>query len=77
MKPYCNNMNTYPISYAAFGAKNDVAEAGSIRSWRDMPRLKKGLTDTELKADYSRTGLFAPGVPHPVTVIRKGRELYR
>jgi len=76
MKTYFNNMNTYHVSYAAFGTKNDVAEEDSIRSWRDMPRLKKGLTGTELKPDYSRTGLFAPGVPHQMTVIRRGRDLY-
>lgn len=76
MKTYFNNMNTYHISYAAFGTKNDVPEEDYIRARRYMPLLKQGLKGTDLKPDYSRTGLFATGVPHQVTVIRKGRDLY-
>ena len=76
MRMYFNHMNAYHVSYAAFGTENDVPEEDYIRARRYRPLLNNGLKGTELKPDYSRTGLFATGVPHKITVIRKGRDLY-
>jgi hypothetical protein len=35
-----------------------------------------GLKGTELKPDYYPEGLFAPGVPHKIPVIKKERNIY-
>jgi len=76
MRLYFNHMNTYHISYAAFGTKNDDPERDYIRARRYMPDAGKGLRDTELKEEYARTGLFKTGVPHRITVIKKGQVLF-
>ena len=77
MRTYFNNLNTYHISYAAFGG-NPVDDIDDyIRARRYMPILKKGLSGTEIEPDiFTRTGLFATGVPHQITVIKKGNEIY-
>ena len=38
-----------------------------------MPRKNGPILDPD---NYERTGLFAPGVPHRITVIKKGNELF-
>ena len=77
MKTYFNNMNSYHISYAAYGGDIVEDDFDYIRARRYMPLLKKGLTNTELDPDiFQRTGLFAPGIPHNITVIKKGNELF-
>jgi hypothetical protein len=77
MRTYFNNMNSYHISYAAYGGDAVEDDFDYIRARRYMPLLKKGLTDTELVPDvFQRTGLFAPGIPHQITVIKKGNELF-
>jgi hypothetical protein len=40
-----------------------------------MPDLK-GLDGSDLKPDYYPEGLFAPGDPHTITVIKKERNIY-
>lgn len=35
-----------------------------------------GLDGTDMDPDYFPEGLFEPDVPHKVTVIKRGRELY-
>lgn len=74
MKSYFNHMNTYHISYAAYPNADDATE-DYIRARRYMPEAK-GLKGTDLAPDYFRTGLFAPGVPHKITVIKHGQELF-
>jgi uncharacterized protein DUF1961 len=74
MKTYFNHMNTYHISYAAYPNANDETE-DYIRARRYIPEAK-GLKGTDLMPDYFRTGLFAPGVPHKITVIKHGQELF-
>ena len=74
MKTYFNHMNTYHISYAAYPNADDATE-DYIRARRYMPEAK-GLKGTDLMPDYFRTGLFAPGVPHKITVIKHGQELF-
>lgn len=75
MKRYYNHMNTYHISYAAFGNQNTDPNEDYIRARRYMPLKKRGLKGTELKPDFARTGLFATGVPHRITVIKRGNSL--
>ena len=70
MKLYYDCMNTYHISYAVNEPSDDY-----IRSRRYMPH-KTGLKGCELKPDYFKTGLFQPGVPHRITVIKKDRDLF-
>jgi hypothetical protein len=76
MSLYFNHMNTYHISYAAFGQQNDDPAEDYIRARRYLPDAGKGLTGTELENEYARTGLFKTGVPYRITVIKKGRELF-
>lgn len=77
MKTYFNNMNTYHISYAAYGGESVTDNYDYIRARRYMPSLKKGLNGTALTPDsYERTGLFKPGVPHQITVIKLKNEIF-
>jgi hypothetical protein len=77
MRTYYNNMNTYHISYAAYNGEPVEDDFDYIRARRYRPDLKKGLTNTELEPDvFQRTGLFATGIPHEITVIKKGNELF-
>ncbi len=79
MKTYFNNMNTLHISYAAFptGLGNKDPGNDYIRARRYMPLRNAGrLQGTELKPDYKRTGLFKPGVPHRITVIKRGQTVF-
>lgn len=71
MKTYYNHMHTYHISYAA----HPGTEKAYIRGRRYMPE-RQGLKDTALKPDYSTPRLFATGVKHHITVIKKDRDLY-
>ena len=74
MRTYYNNMDTYHISYAAFPNMGEH-RSSYIRGRRYMPN-RTGLKGTELKPDYAPEGLFATGVPHKITVIKKDRELF-
>ncbi len=74
MKTYFNHMNTYHVSYAAFPNSGED-RTSYIRGRRYMPE-KKGLKGTDLDPDYYPKGLFATGVKHHVTVIKKDRALF-
>jgi parallel beta-helix repeat protein len=73
MRTYFNNMNTYHISYAAFGTKNKDATKDYIRARRYICR---GLNGTELENEYKNTGFFATGVPHKITIVKSGKDVY-
>jgi len=74
MKVYYNNMNTYHISYAAFG--NDGKPSSSyIRGRRYMPN-KTGLKGSNLWPEYASNTLFAKGVQHHITIIKADRGLF-
>ncbi|MEM7682884.1 MAG: DUF1961 family protein [Planctomycetota bacterium] len=73
MRMYFDHMHLYHISYAAFG-NTDSEVTDYIRARRYMPHAT-GLKGTELTPDYTDTGLFAPGVPHKITVIKSDRAL--
>ena len=74
MKTYFNHMNTYHISYAAF-PNSGKDRTSYIRARRYMPE-KNGLKGTGLEPDYYPKGLFATGVKHHITVIKKDRDLF-
>ncbi len=74
MRMYFNHMNAYHISYAAFPNEGNDRKS-YIRARRYMPQLS-GLDGTNLEPDYYPDGLFAPGVPHKITVIKKERDLF-
>lgn len=73
MRMYFNHMNTFHISYAAF--PNDEDTTPYIRGRRYMPE-QSGLEGTDLHPDYYPEGLFAPGVPHKITVIKQDKDLF-
>jgi hypothetical protein len=76
MPVYWANMNTYHISYAAFGASKDDPVADYIRARRYLPGPKARLRGTELAPDYFEAGLFDTGVPHRITVIKADDDLF-
>lgn len=74
MRSYYDTMNLYHLSYAAFGNTGESVES-YIRARRYLPH-KAGLKGTDLKPDYFSRTLFAPGVRHAITIIKKDRELF-
>ncbi|WP_081754302.1 DUF1961 family protein [Catenovulum agarivorans] len=76
MRHYFDNMNTYHISYAAFGIENNDADKDYVRARRYLPLENRGLKGTALEGDNMNTGLFKTGVPHRITVIKKGQNLW-
>lgn len=75
MKTYFNNMNTYHLSFAAFGNNRDDSRQ-YIRGRRYLPN-RTGLKGTDMVPDYfPPETIFAPGVPHRFVVIKKGREMF-
>ena len=71
MRMYFDHMHTYHISYAA----NPGTDREYIRARRHRPS-KDGLRGTNLEPDYCPKGLFEPGVPHHITIIKKDRDLF-
>lgn len=71
MRTYYANMNVYHVSYAAFGESNNTNNS-YIRGRRYLPDHGK-LEGTELKPDYFSESLFATGVKHHMTFIKKDR----
>ena len=76
MSQYFKNMNLHHISYAAFDVGNADPVADYIRARRYMPGARKGLRDTDMAPDYFKTGLFKKGVPHKITIIKHGGDLF-
>ncbi len=73
MRLYFGHIHAYHISYAAFPNGNSTEDY--IRARRYMPETN-GLRGTDLTPDYFNTGLFKTGIPHKVTVIKQGQELF-
>lgn len=69
-------MNTFHISYAAFDIRNKKKDNDYIRARRYMPEKGNGLKGTDLKPDYFETELFKKDVPHKITIIKKGINLF-
>jgi hypothetical protein len=77
MSVYWGNMHTYHISYAAYGREPVTDDYDYIRARRYRPDLLPRKNGPIFEPDrYERTGLFAPGVPHRITVIKQGNELF-
>lgn len=77
MRTYFDHMHTYHISYAAYDWGNDDPANDYIRARRYMPETGRGLEGTDLLPDaYAQTALFAPGVPHHITIIKSGHDLF-
>ncbi len=74
MSTYYDNMHTYHLSYAAFGDSGQH-KTSYIRGRRYMPHAK-GLKGTELTPDYHFDTLFASGVKHHITIIKRDRDLH-
>jgi hypothetical protein len=74
MRMYYDHMNAYHISYAV-GSNSGKDRTSYIRGRRYMPN-KTGLKGTALKPDYYPEGLFATGLKHHITVIKKDRDLF-
>lgn len=77
MSVYWGNMHTYHISYAAYGREPVTDDYDYIRARRYRPDLLPKKNGPIFEPDRcERTGLFAPGVPHRITVIKQGNELF-
>jgi len=77
MSVYWSNMDTLHISYSAYGRDPVLDDYDYIRARRYRPDIEPNKNGPILEPDtYERTGLFAPGVPHKITVIKKGKELF-
>jgi hypothetical protein len=74
MSTYYDNMNTYHLSYAAFG-NSGTDKSSYIRGRRYMPH-RTGLKGTELVPDYRFDSLFATGVKHHIKIIKRDRDLH-
>jgi len=76
MKTYFGHMNAYHISFAAFENDNTDANSDYIRFRQYVPESGKGLTGTDGKPEYLKTGLFRTGVLHHITIIRRGNDIF-
>jgi len=77
MSVYWSNMDTLHISYTAYGREPVLDDYDYIRARRYRPDIVPAKNGPILEPDaYERTGLFAPGVPHKITVIKQGKELF-
>ncbi|WP_394153768.1 DUF1961 family protein [Vibrio maritimus] len=76
MRHYFDNMNSYHISFAAYGLEEEENPKDYVRARRYLPANGNGLKGTNLEGDYSDTGLFAKDVPHQITVIKRGDNLW-
>lgn len=76
MSKYFKYMNAYHISFAAFDMDNEDPDNDYVRA-RRYPVAPGGdfAEDTALKPDYTRTGLFKPGVRYHITVVKKDQHL--
>ena len=76
MSTYFRYMNAYHISFAAFDFDNEDPDNDYVRA-RRYPVAPDGnfTEDTALRPDYTRTGLFKPGVTYDITVIKKDNHL--
>jgi hypothetical protein len=75
MRMYFDHMHTYHISYAAFAMENDDPAQDYIRARRYIPEVPHGLAGTDLHPDYFKTGLFATGVKHNITIVKTAEQL--
>lgn len=75
MSTYYNNIHTLHISYAAFQNNNSDPSKDYIRARRYLPNAGNRLSGTDIQPDYFQTGLFQPGIPHRISIIKRGSNL--
>lgn len=75
MKTYFQNMDLLHLSFAAFENTDDTDE-DYVRVRRYPTPKGKSFSDTQLEPSYSSTGLFRPGVPYGLTLIKTDDDLY-
>lgn len=77
MSLYFNHMNLLHISYAAYPMDVPGNRSDYIRV-RQYPVPPNGdfERDTAIGKDYWDTGLFEPGVPHQMTIVLLGTNLF-
>ncbi|WP_020571562.1 hypothetical protein [Neolewinella persica] len=73
MRTYFNNMNALHISYAAY-PKNGGMDYVRCRQY-PVQKGKK-FAATAVAPDYFDTGLFRPGVPYEITVVKTSEWLF-
>lgn len=74
MKNYFLNMHTYHISYAT--SKRGDKNNDYVRARRYMPLENKGLSETELKGDYSKVDLFSDREWLRIAIIKKDKKIW-
>ncbi|MEM6391550.1 MAG: hypothetical protein AAF797_02115 [Planctomycetota bacterium] len=73
MRMYHNTMHLFHISYAAF-PNAIVQHTDYIRARRYLPG-QDSLRGTAVPPAYNDTGLFTPGVPHRITVVKRDQAV--
>lgn len=74
MKTYFENMNTFHISYAAFG--NEENSFHYVRARRYPKPEDKPFKVTELEPSYDRQGFFKIGQKYHITAIKTKEQLF-
>ena len=71
MRTYFNHMNTYHVSYAAFGGPNNPVGTDYIRLRRYIPDAT-GLEGTDIDGDNFDTGFFKTNVIYHIQIAKYG-----
>lgn len=74
MRTYFNNMNTFHISYAAFGNYEDSFHY--VRARRYPKPNNQSFDVTQLEPSYDRQGFFKTGQTYHITAIKTDRDLF-
>jgi hypothetical protein len=73
MRMYFEHMDAYHISFSAYSNKPD--DQDYVRFRRYLPERGKGLDGTEITPTYHAPELFRTGVPHQMTLLRRGARI--
>ena len=74
MRTYYNNMKLLHISFAAFD-NEDNDDPDYVRARQYPVTEKRRFNELDIPPDNFDTGLFAPGVHHKFTVIKRAHDL--
>ncbi len=77
MQSYFNNMHLLHISFAALGGKDVKGQPDYVRARRYPHTPGENFNKTtEIPPTYWDTGLFKPGVPYRITLIKTNDKLF-
>lgn len=76
MRTYFNGMNALHVSYAAYHRDNEDSANDYVRARLYPVPVGGRFKDTQLQPSYDHSGLFRPGVPYRITVIKTMTDLY-